>query len=140
VKRLALILVLIIAATACWAKSREIRLLTWDPPRYPFIAVADNVQGVVQLRLTVVQGGKVRSAEVISGHPQLRDSAIDAGKKMIFACDQCQADTIIFRNISIRYQIRGKPTEERREKVKRGGDSLIIVTITPLPIQTQTVR
>jgi TonB family protein len=139
-RRLALICVLILATTACWAKSRELRLLTWDPPRYPFIAVADNVQGLVQLRLTVGEGGKVRAAEVISGHPQLRESALDAGKKMIFACDECQADRTMLRNISIKYQIKGKPTEERREKVRRGRDDLITVTITPLPIETQSAR
>ena len=139
-KRAAIIFVVLLAAAVSWAKSREPRLLTWDPPRYPFIAVADNVQGLVQLRLIVGEGGKVRSAEVISGHPQLRDSAIDAGKKMIFACDECQANKTMLRHIAIKYEIKGKPTEERREKVRRGRDDLIIVTITPLPIQTQTLR
>ena len=134
------ICVLILATTACWARSRELRLLTWDPPRYPFIAVADNVQGLVHLRLTVGEGGKVRAAEVVSGHPQLRESALDAGKKMIFACDECQADKTMLRHISIKYQIKGKPTEERREKVRRGRADLIIVTITPLPIETQSAR
>ena len=131
---------LIFATALGWAKTRELRLLTWDPPRYPFLAVADNVQGLVHLRLTVGEGGKVRAAEVISGHPQLRESALDAGKKMIFACDECQADKTMLRNVSIKYQIKGKPTEERREKVRKGGDSLIIVTITPLPIETQSAR
>lgn len=139
-KRLVLICVLIFATALGWAKTRELRLLTWDPPRYPFLAVADNVQGLVHLRLTVGEGGKVRAAEVISGHPQLRESALDAGKKMIFACDECQADKTMLRNVSIKYQIKGKPTEERREKVRKGGDSLIIVTITPLPIETQSAR
>lgn len=140
-KRLVLICcVLLLAVAAGGAKTRELRLLTWNPPRYPFLAVADNVQGLVQLRLTVGQGGVVRSAEVISGHPQLRDSAIEAGKKMIFACDQCEGDKTAVRHIAIKYQIKGKPTEERREHVRRGGDDLIIVTITPLPLQTQTLR
>ena len=140
-KRLALICALLILATAASsAKPRDLRLLTWDPPRYPFLAVADNVQGMVHLRLVVGEGGVVRSAQVVSGHPQLRDSALEAGKKMIFACDHCQADKTVLRDISIKYQIKGKPTEERVEKVRRGGDSLIIVTITPLPIQTQTLR
>lgn len=139
-KRFAVLCVILLVAIAAGAKTRDLRLLTWDPPRYPFLAVADNVQGLVHLRLTVGEGGKVRSAEVVSGHPQLRDSAIDAAKKMIFACDQCQADKTFVRNISIKYQIKGKPTEERRERFRRGGDDLIIVTITPLPIQTQTLR
>jgi|SRR3954454_3744768 TonB family protein len=140
-KRLTLICVLLVIATAAsFAKPRDLRLLTWDPPRYPFLAVADNVQGLVHLRLTLGEGGVVRSAQIISGHPQLRDSALEAGKKMIFACDQCQTDKTVLRDITIKYQIKGKPTEERVEKVRRGGDSLIIVTITPLPIQTQSAR
>jgi hypothetical protein len=139
-KRLALIVVFLLVAAAAFAKTRDLRLLTWDPPRYPFLAVADNVQGLVQLRLVIGQGGVVRSAEVISGHPRLRESAIEAGKKMIFACDQCQADKTAVRHIAIKYQIKGKPTEERREHVRRGGNDLIIVTITPLPVQTQTLR
>jgi TonB family protein len=136
-RRLAIVVVLL-GSAASWAKPRDLRLLTWDPPRYPFVAVAANVQGLVQLRVTIGQGGKVRSAEVVSGHPQLRESAIDASKKMIFACDQCGADTTFVRNVTIKYQIKGKPTEERQEKVRRGGDHLIILTTTPLPANSQT--
>jgi Gram-negative bacterial TonB protein C-terminal len=140
-KRLSLICcVLVLAAVCAGAKRRDLRLLTWDPPRYPFLAVADNVQGLVHLRLVLGQGGVVRSAEVTSGHQQLRESAIDAAKKMIFACEQCQADKTVVRQFAIKYQIKGKPTEERREHVRRGGNDLIIVTITPLPVQTQTLR
>jgi Gram-negative bacterial TonB protein C-terminal len=140
-KRILLICcMLLVGVISAEARSRELRLLTWDPPRYPFLAVADNVQGLVHLRLTVAEGGIVRAAEVVSGHPQLRDSAIEAGKKMIFACDECQADKTVVRHIAIKYQIKGKPTEERREHVRRGGNDVIIVTITPLPLQTQTAR
>ena len=97
-------------------------------------------QGIVQLRLTIGEGGVVRSAEVVSGHPQLRESALEASKKMIFACDQCQAEKTVLRHISIKYQIKGKPTEDRQEKVRRSGDDMITVTITPLPTETRSAR
>lgn len=136
-RRLAIVGVLLLGSASSWAKPRDLRLLTWDPPRYPFVAVAENVQGLVHLRVTIGQSGKVRSAEIVSGHPQLRESALDAAKKMIFACDKCGPDTTFIRNVTIKYQIKGKPTEERQEKVRRGGDHLIILTTTPLPADSQ---
>lgn len=50
-------------------------------PVYPAIAKAARAEGIVKVETIVSEQGAVRSAKAISGHPLLREVAIDAVKK-----------------------------------------------------------
>ncbi len=53
-------------------------------PAYPPIAKAAKAQGPVQVAITVNEAGEVTGAEVVSGHPLLREAAVDAARHWTF--------------------------------------------------------
>src|SRR5262245_10676375 len=53
-------------------------------PDYPPIAKAAKAEGEVRIQITVSEEGKVIEAEVIEGHPLLRDAALQAARQWEF--------------------------------------------------------
>ncbi len=53
-------------------------------PPYPPIARAARASGSVQVQVTVSETGEVIEASVISGHPLLRDAALEAARQWLF--------------------------------------------------------
>jgi TonB family protein len=53
-------------------------------PAYPPVAKAAQAQGPVQVQVTVNEAGEVTDAQVISGHPLLREAAIEAARQWTF--------------------------------------------------------
>jgi periplasmic protein TonB len=53
-------------------------------PPYPPIAKAARAAGAVQVQVTISEEGRVLEAAVLSGHPLLRDSALQAAKRWTF--------------------------------------------------------
>jgi TonB family protein len=53
-------------------------------PPYPPIAKAARAQGAVQAQITVSETGEVIEANVINGHPLLRDVALQAARQWLF--------------------------------------------------------
>ena len=53
-------------------------------PSYPQIAKAAKATGVVQVQITISEEGKVIDAAAISGHPLLRDAAVEAARQWEF--------------------------------------------------------
>lgn len=53
-------------------------------PPYPPIARAARAAGKVQVQVTISEQGEVIEAIAISGHPLLRDAAVDAAKQWVF--------------------------------------------------------
>jgi TonB family protein len=53
-------------------------------PPYPPIAKAARASGPVQVQITISETGEVIEASVISGHPLLRDAAIQAARQWLF--------------------------------------------------------
>jgi len=51
------------------------------PPEYPEAAKKAHIQGQVVLRAIISKDGDVENLQIISGHPQLVPSAIDAVKQ-----------------------------------------------------------
>jgi periplasmic protein TonB len=49
-------------------------------PQYPAIGKATHVEGTVELQATISKTGTIENLRVISGHPMLRQAAIDAVK------------------------------------------------------------
>lgn len=54
-------------------------------PAYPAIAKAANVSGTVNVQVTVDESGNVISANAVSGHPLLRQSAVSAARQAKFS-------------------------------------------------------
>lgn len=53
-------------------------------PAYPAEAKEKQISGVVQVKVLISEEGQVIEAEAISGHPLLRDAAVEAAKQWIF--------------------------------------------------------
>ncbi len=59
------------------------------PPLYPPLAKQARIAGDVELAVGVRQDGSVESAVVVSGHPLLRQAALDSVKRSQFECQSC---------------------------------------------------
>lgn len=53
-------------------------------PVYPPIAKAARAAGAVQVQVTISEDGRVIDAQVVSGHPLLRDAALQAARQWVF--------------------------------------------------------
>jgi TonB family protein len=53
-------------------------------PIYPARARMYNASGEVRVQVDISEKGRVTNAKAISGHPLLRDSAVDAARKWVF--------------------------------------------------------
>lgn len=82
-------------------------------PSYPPIAKAARAQGAVQVQITVNEGGDVAAAEVISGHPLLRDSALDAARQWQFKPTMLENRPVKVKGILTFNFTLGKESEEQ---------------------------
>jgi TonB family protein len=57
-----------------------------SPPVYPPLARQARIAGDVKIQVGIRQDGSVASAEVISGHPMLKQAALDSVRKSKFEC------------------------------------------------------
>jgi TonB family protein len=62
------------------------------PPTYPPLARVARVSGDVQIQLSIRRDGSVESTNVVSGHPLLKQAALESGQKSTFDCHNCRAD------------------------------------------------
>ena len=53
-------------------------------PPYPPIAKAARAAGAVAVQVTISEEGRVISADVVSGHPLLREAAVQAARQWVF--------------------------------------------------------
>ncbi len=53
-------------------------------PQYPPIAKAARASGAVQVQVTISEDGRVIDAQVVNGHPLLRDAALQAARQWVF--------------------------------------------------------
>lgn len=63
-------------------------------PQYPAIAKAAGVEGPVQVQITINEEGTVTAAEAISGHPLLREAAVDAARLWSFKPTELQGKAV----------------------------------------------
>lgn len=68
-------------------------LLKLSPPSYPPLARQARIMGVVKVQTSIHNDGSVESAEVISGHPLLKQAALDSAQKSQFECNRCAEGT-----------------------------------------------
>jgi len=67
----------------------EVALTKLSQPVYPQLARQARIGGDVELRLEIRSDGSVESAVVVSGHPMLRQAALDSASKSQFDCHGC---------------------------------------------------
>jgi len=60
------------------------RVLRKVEPPYPAIAKQARVQGMVQVQIGISETGQVTDVTLLSGHPFLRDAALQAAKQWLF--------------------------------------------------------
>lgn len=60
------------------------------PAVYPPLARQARIIGTVEILVHVQPDGSVESAEVISGHPILRQAALDSARQSLFECERCR--------------------------------------------------
>ena len=66
------------------AKCRPAKLLRRVTPVYPSLARQARVGGLVRLRAIISEDGSGRRLEVLSGHPLLVGSAVEAVKRWLY--------------------------------------------------------
>lgn len=82
----------------------EYRFTNFVTPKYPPLAAMARIEGKVELRLAVGSTtGDVHGVSVISGHPLLAPTAVDAAKQWRFAANSISSDTVI---VTIEYALR----------------------------------
>jgi protein TonB len=62
----------------------EARIINRVVPVYPVLAKQMRLSGEVQLLGVIAQDGTVQKLQVISGHPLLVQSAVDAVRKWVY--------------------------------------------------------
>jgi TonB family protein len=77
------------AQTDSGLPKNEVVLSSLSPPTYPRLAQVARITGTVEIELRVRQNGTVDSAQIISGHPMLRDSALESARHSLFECKEC---------------------------------------------------
>jgi TonB family protein len=78
------------------AKEPEVVLTKVIWPSYPPLARQARIMGDVKIQVGVRKDGSTVSAEVISGHPMLKQAALDSVRKSTFECRECSADLNLY--------------------------------------------
>jgi TonB family protein len=82
----------------------EIALSRLFPPTYPRLAQQARITGAVEISLHIRPDGTVESADIISGHPMLKDSALESARQSQFECKEC-AQALTSYRLTYRFDI-----------------------------------
>ena len=70
----------------------EVILTKVSPPIFPRLALQARIIGEVMVQVGIRKDGSVASAELVSGHPMLKQAALESAQKSQFECRGCSAD------------------------------------------------
>lgn len=79
-------------AAGAQTQEPEIGMTEIAKPVFPALARQARIMGDVQVQLKIRRDGSVASAEVLSGHPMLKQAAIESAQKLKFRCQGCVAE------------------------------------------------
>jgi TonB family protein len=81
-------------------------------PVYPPVANAAHITGDVDLKLIIGRDGRIESAVVVSGHPMLKQAALDSAQRSQFECRSC-GEAVTAYTLKYKFQItsRGYPKD-----------------------------
>ncbi len=77
------------AASSPETPEAEVVLTKLSPPLYPPLARQARIMGEVKIQMLIRKDGSVESAEVISGHPMLKQAALESAQTSQFECRGC---------------------------------------------------
>ena len=78
-------------------------------PVYPTVAKAAGVEGTTQVQVMISETGEVVDASVISGHPLLRDTSVDAARQWQFKSTEVEGKPVKVQGIlTFNYKLAGK--------------------------------
>jgi protein TonB len=76
-------------------------------PIYPALARSARVQGVVEIEGVINEEGRIEQIKVVTGHPLLKDAAIDCVRKWKYEPGLLNGQIIEMPiKISVRFQLR----------------------------------
>jgi protein TonB len=82
------------------------KLIQQPRPIYPPDAKAARVQGVVKLMAVIAKDGTIKHLEVISGHPLLVPSALEAVKNWVYSTTLLNGDPVeVQTQIDVNYTL-----------------------------------
>ena len=83
------------------------KLLHRDEPEYPLVAKVAGVEGLVVLRVIIDRSGAMQEAEVVQGHPALRNAALESLKTWRWEPVKVDGETVSARTtIAINFVLR----------------------------------
>jgi TonB family protein len=138
-KRLAMTALVILIAMSAFAKDPEPYLQFAKMPFYPGLARAARIEGEVKIHFVVNDKGEPEEVKAVSGHPILKQDAIDNVKAWRFAwptpcaCRVKQEATLV-------YKLSNEVAEpdSRRVSVTWYDKNRLVIETDPLPIETVT--
>ena len=94
------------------APQSGVALTKLSDPKYPPLARQARITGDVDLIITIRRDGSVESAAVVSGHPMLKQAALDSAQRSQFECGGC-GEAVTSYALKYRFQItsRGYPKD-----------------------------
>lgn len=108
-------------------------------PAYPPLAKVARVSGAVVVEVTVDEEGKVISARAISGHPLLKDSAVNAARAWEFTPTMLSGTPVkVIGTITFNYTVDfSKEIENLKQKIaEHPGDSELYVSLGGLYVDS----
>lgn len=133
------------------AESLRKSLIHRVEPVYPPLARQARIQGTVVLKVTVNKAGEVRATEVISGHPMLVPSALEAVKQWRYTPYMQDGEPVeVTTTIEVHFQIADKPPASSLAEAHPDNSvtptppgvivGAVDTATTPLPAPPQRVR
>lgn len=80
-------------------------------PEYPPVAKAAKASGAIQVQITISEEGKVIDATAVSGHPLLRDAAVEAARQWEFKPTVLSGQAVkVQGTLSFNFSLEGEAT------------------------------
>jgi protein TonB len=77
-------------------------------PEYPTLARQARIQGIVVLRALITRDGKIANVQVVSGHPLLVQSAIDAVRQWTYRPYQLNNEPVeVETQVTVKFALSG---------------------------------
>lgn len=107
-------------------------LMSWVPPIYPAIAQAAQVQGDVVIEVEIAPEGLVRSTQIVSGPPMLRQATSDALKQWRYRPFRKGNETVaVTGNVLVTFTLQNKPAVHTPHESSAIGSYSVDVTVGP---------
>jgi len=94
------------------APQNGVLLTKLSDPTYPRLALQARITGDVDLMLAIRRDGSVESVVVVSGHPLLKQAALDSAERSQFECRGCGEDANPY---ALKYKFRIAPRDPPKD-------------------------